>query len=51
MELRQGGIKYLQGIEWVGHPLPMPKYIQQLSERFNVFANDLQAIESVATYC
>jgi hypothetical protein len=39
MEPRQGGIKYLQGIEWVGHPLPMPKYIQQLSERFNIFAN------------
>jgi hypothetical protein len=51
MEPRQGGIKSLQGIEWVGHPLPMPKYFQQLSERFNVFANDLQAIESVAAYC
>jgi hypothetical protein len=51
MEPRQGGIKFLQGTEWVGHPLPMPKYIQQLSERFNVFANDLQAIESVAAYC
>jgi hypothetical protein len=50
MEPRQGGIKYLQGIEWVGHPLPMPKYFQQLSEFFNVFSNDLQAIESVAAY-
>jgi hypothetical protein len=39
MELCQGGIKYLQGIEWVGHPLPMPKYIQQLSKHFNIFAN------------
>jgi hypothetical protein len=51
MEPRQGGIKYLQGIEWVRHPLPMPKYFLQLSERFNVFANDLQAIESVVAYC
>jgi hypothetical protein len=40
MEPHQGGIKSSQGIEWVGHPLPMPKYIQQLSERFNVFANE-----------
>ena len=51
MEPCQGGIKSLQGIEWVDHPLPMPKYIQQLSERFNVFSIDLQAIESVAAYC
>ena len=51
MEPRQGGIKSLQGIEWVGHPLRMLKYIQQLSECLNVFANDLQAIESVAAYC
>jgi hypothetical protein len=41
MEPRQRGIKSLQGIEWVGHPLPMPKYFQQLFERFNDFANDL----------
>jgi hypothetical protein len=40
MEPRQGEIKSLQGIECVDHPLPMPKYIQELSERFNVFAND-----------
>jgi hypothetical protein len=40
MEPHQGGIKSSQGIEWVGHPLPMPKYIQQLSERFNVIANE-----------
>ena len=51
MEPRQGGIKSLQGIEWVDHPLPMPKYIQQLSEHFNVSANDLQAMESIAAYC
>ena len=51
MEPCEGGIKSLQGIEWVGHPLHMPKYIQQLSERFNAFAIDLQAIESVAAYC
>ena len=46
MEPRQGRIKSLQGIEWVGHTLPMPKYFQQLSELFNVFSNDLQAIEA-----
>ena len=46
MEPPQGGIKSLQGIEWVGHPLPMPKYFQQLSEFFNVFSDDLQAIEA-----
>ena len=51
MEPCQGGIKSLQGIECVGHPLPIPKYIQQLSERFNVFGIDLQAIESVVAYC